>query len=162
MTTDNDNSSDASADKVEVIPTSEIELEKSPQGEPRTTDIYAEITTYLTQYTDRPDLLLNVIEQHDPGFIKSVNESAKKFSEEARDSRFRFGKIQAYSGLSVSIIAAAVVLIALVYLIYTGNISFLNFVGLAVFYAITQGGSGGFIRIIKACEKLISGAKRDS
>ena len=162
MMTDNDSSSDASADKVEVVPASETELETNPQGKPRTGNIYAEITTYLTQYTDRPDLLLQVIEQHDPGFIKSLNETAKKFSDKARNSRFRFSKIQAYSGLSVSIFAAVVVLIGLVYLIYSGNTGFWNFVGLAVFYAISQGGSDGFIRISKACAKLISGLKIDS
>lgn len=118
--------------------------------------IYAEIAAQINQYTDRPDLLLEVVEKHDPGFIKSMNEESREFARESRRSRFVFGKIQAYSAIAISALAALVVLLCLWYLIETEQAGFLTFIGLAIFYAITQGGLKGFLKIIDGVRHAIA------
>ena len=159
MPPDDGQSSEVPADKVKVIPASESDNDKGDQSKVGTGDIYADIAANITQYTNRPDLLLEVVEKYDPGFIKEHNRVAKEFSDRTRNDRFLFGKTQAYVGLGVSVFAAIVVLIGLGYLVYFGNAGFWNVVGLGVFYAITQGGRKGFIKIIQACGKVISRVK---
>lgn len=53
-------------------------------------NIYADIAAQINQYTDRPDLFLEAIERHDPGFIKGMNDEAREFSRKNRLSRFYF------------------------------------------------------------------------
>ena len=64
----------------------------------------------ISQYTERPDLLIDALERNDPGFVKRMNGKAEARSEKMAGARFWFGGIQAYSGLIVSIAAAAIVL----------------------------------------------------
>lgn len=145
-----DDDSDGTSDNVpEYIPESESDSESAGGN------FYADIAANITQYTDRPDLLLAETEKHDPGFIKAFNEAARQYSNRNRQERFKFGKIQSYVGLSVSAIAALAVIAALFYLISQEQAGIWSFIGLGIFYAITQGGTGGFSKIIKACEKAI-------
>lgn len=119
-------------------------------------DIYAEIAAQITHYTDRPDLFLEVIEKHDPGFIKEMNKHAKEMQTRYSESRFTFGKVQAYTSLGVSVVAAIVIFACLVMLILGGHAGFWVIIALAVFYSISQGGRTGFLRIIKAVEGAIN------
>lgn len=121
--------------------------------------IYNQLIASITQYTDRPDLFLEAIERHDPGFIKRMNEESSSFSKKNREARFNFGQFQAYVTLGISGVAALVILAALVYLIYAGHASFWSIVGLALFYAVTQSGSKGFLSIIEGIKGIISGHK---
>jgi hypothetical protein len=42
-----------------------------------------EIAAQLNHFTDRPDLFLEAIEKHDPGFIKKMNAKLRVFLEQA-------------------------------------------------------------------------------
>jgi hypothetical protein len=62
-------------DKIEVLPpngTGSASMDVS-----LTTIV--EIAAQLNHYTDRPDLFLEAIERHDPGFIKKMNAEADNF-----------------------------------------------------------------------------------
>jgi len=112
----------------------------------------------VNNYTDRPDLLIAEIEKHDPGFVKRMNEAAEKDSAVSRAARFKFGKWQAYASLGVSVIAALALIGAVFYAISQGH-GFGTLIALGAFYAITQGGSRGFSRLVEAVSELIGREK---
>ena len=109
----------------------------------------------VSNYTDRPDLLIAEIEKHDPGFVKRMNEASEEHAKEERESRFKFGRFQAYAGVGLSVVAAIAVLGILGLAVFKGT-GFWVIVGLALFYAVTQGGSVGFSRLIDAVSHLVS------
>lgn len=115
----------------------------------------------ITQYTERPDLFINAIEEADPGFIKRMNEKSEKFSDKFRLSRFNFGRFQSYTALIISALAALSLIGALIYTIYLGQASFWIIIALSIFYAISQGGSKGFVKIIDAIHQVITKIKKD-
>jgi len=120
--------------------------------------------TWLAQvnnYTHRPDLLIAEIEKHDPGFVKRMNEAAEKESEELRSARFAFGKNQAYASLVVSVISAMALLGAVFYAFSLGAAGMGSLLALGAFYAITQGGTRGFSRLVEAVSELIGRGKSD-
>ncbi|MBO9589569.1 MFS transporter [Devosia sp.] len=136
--------------KPEIIPPGKTE----PNGTP---SIYAEIAAQINQYTDRPDLLLEVIEKHDPGFIKEMNAEARDFSRKSRNSRFEFGRFQAY-GSTILAMCVAVAIIALLFtLAIMGMLDFWQILGLAIFYAVTQSGPSGFIKVVKSIVDMVKG-----
>ena len=119
------------------------------------------ILALISNHTDRPDLFLAEIEKHDPGFTKRMNESARLHSERYRDERLTFGKNQAYVALGVSVIAALAVLAIVGIAVWNGQ-GFSAILALALFYAVTQGGPGGFEHLVEACVhsvKSITGRK---
>jgi hypothetical protein len=124
--------------------------------------VYADIKANITHYTERPDLLLEVLEKYDKGFIKAINAESIRQSESTRESRFRFGEIQAYSALGVSVLAAFITLFGAMYLIHTNQAGLLNFLGLSILYAVTQGGTRGFLKIIDGIQKLATKIKSDN
>ena len=112
---------------------------------------------YLAQvsnYTDRPDLLLAEIEKHDPGFVKRMNEASERDAAEMRKARFRFGERQAYAGLTVSVLAA-LALLATVFIAVWNEQGFWTIIALGLVYAITQGGSRGFNRLIEGIQQML-------
>lgn len=125
------------------------------------TQIYADIAAQITQYTDRPDLFLEAIERHDPGFIKSINDEAREFSRKFRRSRFRFGRFQAYSALLMALCAAGLVLYIIYDLSQRGLLTFWALLGLGIFYAITQSGASGFVKIASQIADIAKGDKKD-
>ena len=58
----------------------------------------------VRNYTDRPDLFLDMIERHDPGFIKRLNADAETHAEKLRVSTVNFGRFQAYGVLFVRVV----------------------------------------------------------
>ena len=112
----------------------------------------------VNNYTDRPDLLLAEIEKHDPGFIKRMNEASERDSSELRDARFHFGKAQAYTSLVVSVLAAFAVL-GMGFLAIHKGAGFGTLIALGALYAISQGGTRGFSRLVDAVSHLIGRAK---
>lgn len=128
-----------------------------PDGTGGTADVLA----IIANYTERPDLLLEVVEKHDPGFIKRMNENAEASAKEFRQSRFRFGRVQAYSTLAVQVIAALATFGFIGYALANGMLSFWLLIAFAVFYAIAQGGRGGFMEIARGLAALLSGKGQD-
>jgi hypothetical protein len=110
----------------------------------------------VSNYTDRPDLLIAEIEKHDPGFVKRMNEATEHNAKQLREARFHFGKRQAYVALAVSTIAAIALLSLVGVSVWKGQ-GFWQILALGLFYAITQGGSSGFARIIEAIGDLVRG-----
>lgn len=124
-------------------------------------NIYAEIAAQINQYTDRPDLVLETIEKYDPGFIKSMNVDARAFSKKYRESRFAFGRFQAYASAIAAIIAVIGIFILMYILTISDRLNFWNIVGLAMFYAITQSGPSGFLEVVKQIETCKSERSRE-
>lgn len=114
----------------------------------------------VSNYTDRPDLLIGEIEKHDPGFVKRMNAAAEANAEEQRAARFKFGKRQAYTGLIVSVVAALVVLAGFILAIwFESGLSVI--LGIVAMYAVTQGGPGGFARMIEVISGYFTKDKAD-
>ena len=103
----------------------------------------------ISQYTERPDLLIDALERHDPGFIKKMNEIAAARADRMSGAKFWFGGVQAYAGLFVSVAAAAVLLASIVFMVVNGKIEFWSVIALAVFSAVTQRGPSGFVELCK-------------
>lgn len=112
----------------------------------------------IAQYTERPDLLIDAIERHDPGFIKRMNEKAEAAADQSRNARFHFGKRQAYAGLFVQIVAALAILGALFFALHKGYAGPGTIIALALFYAVAQSGSSGFINLANSIAALIRGS----
>lgn len=116
----------------------------------------------ISQYTERPDLLIETLEKHDPGFVKRMNQKAEARSDTMHEARFRFGRAQAYSGLVVSIIAALGILGLTAYMVVTGQASFWIIIALIAFFAVSQGGPSGFLELCRGIADLLrSHSKKD-
>jgi len=139
---------------------SDIKPELIGKNTPKGNHIKAEILAQINQYTDRPDLLLETLEKHDPGFIQYMNKLAKEKQDKTSEIKFKFGKHQAYTSLVIQVIAALSLLSGLILLIYSGKAGFWNLAGLAVLYAVTQGGADGFKKLIEAIASTISKFKK--
>lgn len=133
----------------EVLPPSRNDEEAGP-------DILALI---LNHYTERPDLLLKLIEEHSPGFIKEFNEEARDFQRKNRQSRYTFAKNQAYFSLFLRSVFGFAVMLAVLYAIHLESAGFGVLSGLALLLAVSQGGNKDFSMIIKALAKRIAGEK---
>ena len=114
----------------------------------------------VSNYTDRPDLLIAEIEKHDPGFVKRMNEAAERDAESLRKARFKFGRFQAYLAAIISGIAAVSILAIIAMAVYLKS-SFTAIISLGLIYAITQGGTAGFIRIIDSIKDIFKNRKDD-
>ncbi|MEM6589271.1 MAG: hypothetical protein AAF641_12550 [Pseudomonadota bacterium] len=124
------------------------EDEAEQSAPPGSGDSY--IALLISQYTERPDLLIDAMEHHSPGFVKKFNEKAQERADNSADARFRFGQIQAYTGLGVSVVAAFATLGMAVYAIVYRDDVLLSLLALGLFYAITQGGRTGFSDLTRA------------
>ena len=124
-----------------------------PNGAGGTADVLA----IISNYTERPDLLLEVVEKHDPGFIKRMNQNAEDGAKRFRESRFRFGRFQAYTTLAIQVIAALTLLGFVGFALVNGQLNFWLLIAFAVFYAVAQGGRGGFVEIAKGLAALLGG-----
>ena len=118
------------------------------------------ILALVRNYTNRPDLFLAEVEKHDPGFINRMNESAAAHSARFRESRFSFGERQAYTSLVFRVVAVVVVLGALAYEVVAGGAGFWTIIALAIFYAVTQGGNSGFLKIVSALSRALTNLKK--
>ena len=123
----------------------EILTENPPASSGGTTLLLA----HVTNFTQRPDLFLAEVEKHDPGFTKRINEHIHRNSERDRETRFFFGKTQAWASLGIRVMAALGVLF-LLYLSVTKDAGFWTIFGLIIFFAVSQGGKPGFDILIRA------------
>lgn len=110
-------------------------------------------TAFVSNYSERPDLLIGEIEKHDPGFVKRMNEASAARAAKTEDARFTFSKAQAYASLVVMIVSAFVVLGSILTAVKAGA-GFWTIIGLGLVFAITQGGTLGFTKIIDAIAAL--------
>lgn len=108
-----------------------------------------QILALVDNYTERPDLLIDTLERHDPGFVRRMHAITEEEAAESRKERNRFGKFQAYLGLFASFIGAICIIAFIGLAVFLGS-SFLTIIALGVVFAITQSGTAGFSRIIEA------------
>lgn len=133
----------------EVIPPEGTEDDGLGEGVPH-------ILALIKHYTNRPDLFLAEVERHDPGFIKRMNASAAAHSKQLQDGKFKFGERQAYTSLSVQVFAALVLLSLACYLVVSGNADFGTIMAITIFFAVTQSGVSGFLRIASALSDTLT------
>ena len=46
------------------------------------------VLALISNYTERPDLLIESVERHDPGFIKRMTRNSEESAKRTRDIRF--------------------------------------------------------------------------
>lgn len=117
-----------------------------------------QIAALISQYTERPDLFLETMEKHDPGFIKRINKNAEGHSKKLEKSQFNFGRVQAYSTLFIQV-AAALWLLYTFNAVVTSSAGFLSLLAIIIFFAISQSGLDSFIEIAKGVGRLIERIK---
>lgn len=142
----------------EIIPP---EAEAPQAGEVDFSDFNSLTLAQISNYTDRPDLLIETLETHDPGFVQRMNAESEEFARRNRDSMFNFGRFQAYAGTVLSIIAALVTLGLIAWVVATSVFTWQVGLFFIVFYAVTQGGSSGFAVVIESMKSLFGRANGD-
>ena len=90
-----------------------------------------------------------------------MNQNAEAGAAEFRQSRFRFGRFQAYTTLFLQVIAAVATLGFVGFALWKGILSFWLLIAFAVFYAVAQGGRGGFVEIARGLAALLGNKGRD-
>lgn len=129
-------------------PTS-VEPEILPENAPASSGGDTFYLARVTNFTQRPDLFLAEVEKHDPGFTKRMNERIHRNSERNRETRFYFGKAQAWATLGIRVMAALVAFF-LLYLSVKNDAGFWIIFGLTIYFAVSQGGKSGFEILIRA------------
>ncbi len=125
-----------------------------PKDQSPTNISKTEILTIIANFAEQNHLTLEVLEKHDPGFIKSMTEHAKR----KRNARFWFSEIMAYNGLAVKTIIALIICPLLMYLVITSDTGakFWLIIALTVLFAVSQSGNSGFTEITKALAQWIT------
>lgn len=113
----------------------------------------------ISNYTERPDLFLAEVEKHDPGFVARMNKDSQERAERTEGARFVFSKRQAYTSLALAL-GAGIVIIATIAIVAIKGAGFWQIMALGVVFAITQGGSLGFEKIIEALAHLMGRAPK--
>jgi len=124
-------------------------------------DIKQHILAQINQFSERPDLFLETIEKHSPGFIKALVEDFKTVEKRDNDARYKFGKFQAYIGLIIQGLSGLVGLFGFIALIFTNQFGFGSAVGVTLFFAVSQGGVSGFQRIAEAFANILNKQKKE-
>lgn len=115
----------------------------------------------ISNYTERPDLFLAEVEKHDPGFVAKMNKDSQERAEINESARFKFSRTQAYTSLALLFGAGAAIIITIVVATLQNGASFWQIIALGIVFAITQGGSFGFEKIIEAVAHLMGRAPRE-
>ena len=111
----------------------------------------------VRNYTDRPDLFLDMIERHDPGFIKRLNADAEAHAEKLRVSTFNFGRFQAYMVLFVQVILSFATVAVLAMAVIYNQAGASTIISLGVVLAIILSGPSGFGAIAATIERWLHG-----
>lgn len=148
MTEDIDGNDSSNSNKAEPEVLERLEGERDGEG-------IQTLVALVSQYTERPDLFLSEIEKHDPGFIARMNKAVEEHATQFRAGRYKFGQFQAYASLIVAVLAALIVLGTIIYAVSLGA-GFFTILALVICYAVTQGGSRGFGRIVDGLVNLIA------
>ncbi len=117
-----------------------------------------EILTIIANIPEQTHLNFEVLEKHDPGFIKRMNKRMEAEAEILRPARFRFGEIMAYTGLAVKTIIALIICPLLMYLVITSDTGakFWLIIALTILFAVSQSGNSGFTEITRALAQWIT------
>ena len=114
----------------------------------------------IAQFNERPDLMITLIEEHNPGFIKRTTDNIEIFDQEFRQKRFKFGDKQAYTSLIVRWIGIVICSIFSGFVIWFDIVGFWNTTLIILILAGTQSGFSGFNAVVVAFSELIYRFKR--
>lgn len=109
----------------------------------------------IIQHTEKPEKVLEVLEEHSPGFIKRTIQKTETFSEKSMESRFKFGERQVYTALFLRVLAAIAIFLLAGVAIFKGS-NFFTLFALVIFYAVAQGGTQTWRKIGNAIAEYIS------
>lgn len=115
----------------------------------------------VKNYTDRPDLFLETIERHDPGFIKRLNADAEDHAGKLRHSTFNFGRFQAYTVLFVQVVLSFVTIGVLAMAVIYGQAGASTIISLGIVLAIILSGPSGFGAIAETIERWLTRRPKD-
>ena len=121
----------------------------------------ASIIALISQYTERPDLLIAELERHDPGFVRGMNKRGADIADKTREATFRFGQFQAYTSLVLQVVAAFVLLGITASSFIRGDASFWTVIALIVFYAVSQSGVTGFVELTRGLARALRNRGKD-
>ena len=115
----------------------------------------------INDFTQNPDLFIETLEKHDPGFIKKVNSITIENAKQDQDFRNKFGKFQAWISLFIASTMAYLSFGILIILIMVHQFNLLNCIGVGFIYAVTQGKSRAFYLVIEKAFALIESYFKD-
>ena len=115
----------------------------------------------VKNYTDRPDLFLEMIERHDPGFIKRLNADAEDHAGKLRHGTFNFGRFQAYTVLFVQVVLSFVTIGVLAMAVIYGQAGASTIISLGIVLAIILSGPSGFGAIAETIERWLTRRPKD-
>lgn len=128
----------------EILPPGEREGNNNlPPG------IYAEIIAQISQYTERPDLLLETLEKHSPGYIRESIAEGRELNREERRARFKFTRFQSYLAVTVRAVAVIALITIAGIAVYQDHASFPTLAGLGLMIAIAQSGPAAALRAME-------------
>lgn len=109
----------------------------------------------VKNYTERPDLFLEMIERHDPGFIKRLNADAKAHAEKLRAGTFNFGRFQAYIVLLLQVVLSLATLAVLATAVIYNQAGASIIISLGIVLAIILSGPSGFAAIAATIDQWL-------
>lgn len=115
----------------------------------------------VRNYTDRPDLFLETVERHDPGFIKRLNEGAEQHAKKLRHSTFNFGRFQAYTVLLVQVALSFATIGVLAMAVIYNQAGASTIISLGIVLAIILSGPSGFGAIAETIERWLRRRPKD-
>ena len=115
----------------------------------------------VKNYTDRPDLFLETVERHDPGFIKRLNADAQTHAGKLRHSTFNFGRFQAYTVLFVQVVLSFATIGVLAMAVIYNQAGASTIISLGVVLAIILSGPSGFGAIAETIERWLTRRPKD-
>ncbi len=125
-----------------------------PDGAPMPPAGNSQWLALVSNYTERPDLLIDALERADPGFVARMNAATEKRAERTDEARFKFGERQAYAGLTLSWLGGAAILGLICFHVAFGEPTFWAIFALGIVYAITQSGTAGMARFVETIARI--------
>lgn len=116
----------------------------------------------VKNYTDRPDLFLETIERHDPGFIQRFNRDAESHAKKLQNSTSNFGRFQAYTVLLVQVALSFSVIAILALSVIYNEAGSGTIISLGVVLAIILSGPSGFTNIARFIERWLGRSRNDN
>jgi len=124
-------------------------------------DSYVNTQNILAQHQERPDLLIEALEKHDPGFVQRINKLTEEKTARSNDSILRFHERQAYAIVAISVVGVVFLLGLFAVLAYQGKIDFTLGLLTIILISVIQSGPSGLMAISSAVARLIDRIKKE-
>jgi|GEM_PF-6736184 len=124
-------------------------------------DSFVNTQNILAQYQERPDLLIEALEKHDPGFVQRMNKLTEERTARSSDATLRFQEWQAYFIIGLSVLGVCFLLGLFSVLAYQGKINLTVGLLIIILISVIQSGPSGLMAISGAVVRLIDRMKKD-